>query len=100
MVENAFVPELSKDRYESKLWSRIEKADLLNHPDELGEKDGVVVYRDKTEYRRLAKLLGIIPRYHESGPRAAFKGVVILRVRDVQLFLVPRTIWSEMRSDL
>ena len=100
VVENAVLPELSKGRYESRLWSQIEKAECLSHPDELGDKDGVVVYRDNAEYRRLAEHLGIISKCHESGPRAAFKGVVILRVRDVQLFLVPRTTWSELSSDL
>ena len=98
-VENAVLPELSKDRYESRLWSQIEKAERLSHPDELRDKDGVVVYRDNAEYRRLAEHLGIISKCHESGPRAAFKGVVILRVRDVQLFLAPRTTWSELSSE-
>ena len=90
VVASEVVSELSQDRYESRLWSWVEKADLLNHPDELGDRDGVVVYGDNEEFRRLADHLGIIPKCHESGPRAAFKGVVILRVRDVQLFLVPR----------
>lgn len=95
VVANTVVQDLSRDLYESKLWSQIEKAELLNHPDELGDRDGVVVYRDSEDYRRLADHLGIISKYHESGPRAAFEGIVILRVRDVQLFLVPR---DELRT--
>ena len=90
------VLELSRDKYESSLWSEIRKAKLIEHPDDLEERDGVIVYEGDEDFQRLAELLGIISTCHESGPRAAFHGVVILRVRDVQLFLVRRDTWSEI----
>jgi hypothetical protein len=82
--------ELSVHEYRDRLWTQVAKAQLIEHPDELGQADAVMLYEDRKDFARVAGLLGILPRYHKRGPRAAFDGVVILRVRGVQLFLVRR----------
>lgn len=82
--------DLSERAYKNRLFGQIAEARKIQHPDDMRDKeDAVLVYETRADFERWAHLLGLNPTYHQSGPRAAFEGVVILRIRDAQLYLVP-----------
>jgi alpha-1,3-mannosyl-glycoprotein beta-1,2-N-acetylglucosaminyltransferase len=92
------IPLCTVEEYRHWLRSRIALSQRIDSLDELGKTDAVLVYEGKDDFVRIARRLGLVTAYHESGPRAAFEGILALRLGEIQLFLVRRDTWTKVSS--
>jgi alpha-1,3-mannosyl-glycoprotein beta-1,2-N-acetylglucosaminyltransferase len=89
-------PHLDYSEYRGSLFQAIALSQCLHEPYATLERDSHLAYRNRTEFERYAKQLKILSGFRPHAPRAAFEGIVILRLGQFQLYLVPQALAEEL----
>ena len=91
------VKAMEKTVFDDWMMSRVRKAQLLASPpsgrQELDQsKDYYIEYSGLSQYEQVAKSLGIMTDIKDGIPRGAYRGIVPIRFRGAQVYIVPKSI--------
>ncbi|XP_040571917.1 alpha-1,3-mannosyl-glycoprotein 2-beta-N-acetylglucosaminyltransferase isoform X1 [Lepeophtheirus salmonis] len=91
---------LLKSNYDKTLAETIDLSpildimDIKNRIDFLNKKSVRVLYKTKNDFKRIAKVLGIMDDFKSGVPRMAYKGIVSTIFEGVRVYVTPHSNWK------